>query len=271
MPYIYILHFHEKIAHAAHYTGSTTGLKARLTAHANGAGARLTRELHDRGIDWTLGGLMTVNQTNLRKLERKLKNIAHADRYCELCTRVPSHLPGTTPYSIHAVPFAANSWSLKTDSKLPKDLIMRLTNENDNAALMEQIKYLMRSDKDALGFIPAGGQQGLNTLVANGRIAIVQTGQELLGYAAYTVNPAREITTIHQCVVKDSARLLGLGKSLVAMVRREWPETNILAKVREDLAANHFWQAIGFAHLLSKPHETSGNLINHYGLKQRKE
>jgi predicted GIY-YIG superfamily endonuclease/N-acetylglutamate synthase-like GNAT family acetyltransferase len=271
MSYIYVLHFCDKLAHAQHYVGCTGALKARLTAHANGAGANITRVLHERGIEWTLGGLMTTTHANMRRLERQLKNIANSDRYCELCTKQTKRLPETTPFAIAAVPFPVNSWQLRTGVKLPKDMTVRLTTEQDGPEIMEQIKHLMRADKDALGFIPAAGQQGLNTLVARGRIALVQAHKEILGYSAYTINMQQDTTTIHQCCVRDDVRLMGLGEKLVKLIRESHPDTDFIAKVRDDLAANHFWQAIGFTQILQQPHKTSGNIINHYRLHQIEE
>lgn len=264
MPYIYVLHFDDKLAHAQHYTGCTAKLRQRLTAHANGGGARLTRELANRGIEWRLGGLMETTQTNMRKYERTLKDQANAGRYCEICSNPPTKLPGTRPYPIGAVPFKATSVDLRDANyrKTPHDV--RLTAPGEPDTTQEAIKWLMRADKDALGFIPAAGPQGLTQLVSRGRLAVAELDHEIIGYAAYTLNFRQDRLTIHQCCVRDDARLMGVGKDLVELIRNAAPEAEILAKVRDDLAANHFWRAIGFAQVEQLPHKTSGNLINHY-------
>ena len=41
METVYLLHFHQRYKHIAHYTGSTKNLTKRLDQHAKGQGARL--------------------------------------------------------------------------------------------------------------------------------------------------------------------------------------------------------------------------------------
>lgn len=269
MAYIYILHFDTPLAHARHYTGCCENLLARLTRHANGAGSRLTRELVAQGIEWRLGGLMQTSKRQMRILERRLKDHAHSNRYCEVCSELPLKFQGTQSYPIAAIPFPTTSAQLRTGCNTLPSVNVRLSHAMETPQTQEQIKRLMRADKDALGFIPAAGPQGLTTLLPRGRVVLALDGQDLLGYVAYTLNVAQELLTIHQCVVKDDARLLGIGKQLVERAKTEYPDAQYIAKVRDDLAANHFWEAIGFTQFDQRPHETSRNLINHYHLNTK--
>jgi len=129
---------------------------------------------------------------------------------------------------------------------------------------MQEILRLMQQDKDALGFIPCGGPEGLQSLVNQEKIALACQGGEILGYAAYTTNTPKQQTTIHQCCVRDDARFLGTGRKMIEAVMNKWQDNTVVAKVREDLAANHFWQAIGFDQEKIEAHKTSHNQIVHY-------
>lgn len=264
MPYIYIIHFDNKLHHAGHYAGCTNNLRARLTTHANGLGANLTRVIKDREIEWSLGGLMITTHANMRRLERKLKDIGHTSRYCEICTKNPARLPDTTPYEINAIPWAPTSQALRTPLTYNQETTIRTTEEGEPHSTIIQIKSLMRADKDALEFIPAGGAQGLQILVAKRKIIVAQKKNQVIGYAAFTTTLSNETTTIHQCCVRDDERMNGIGKALVEAVIENTSSDQIIAKVRNDLAANEFWSTIGFEQFMQAKHKTSGNLINHY-------
>lgn len=114
MSIIYILHFDEPLHHARHYIGvsSEQRLEARLKAHANGHGANLTKVLHTLGIGWRVGGLIKT-EGHPRLDEAHLKQIKHTSRYCELCTKTPKRLRGTTPISIEELTIKTRSSELK--------------------------------------------------------------------------------------------------------------------------------------------------------------
>jgi predicted GIY-YIG superfamily endonuclease len=78
---VYLLHFDRPYAHAAHYTGWTTNLAARLAEHANGTGARLLAVVAASGIGWTLARTWT----GTKAVERALKRQGGASRRCPLC------------------------------------------------------------------------------------------------------------------------------------------------------------------------------------------
>jgi len=269
MPVIYVLHFDDKLSHAQHYAGCTSNLLNRLKAHANGAGSRLTRELFRLGREWQLGGLYQTSFTNMRKHERDLKDQANAARYCEICSAIPKKIPGTKPYSRELVPFSTRSENLRTQSKNDFSTVQTVQIVRCNEVgdlnideMMSQIVELMSADKDALGFIPAGGKQGLLTLVNSGKIILARDDKRIVGYTALTTTDER--LNIHQCCTRDEYRLFGLGRKMVQLAEETWTERMITAKVRADLGANEFWQAIGFAWVDQWKHKTSGNPINFY-------
>jgi predicted GIY-YIG superfamily endonuclease len=78
---IYLLHFDRPYQHAAHYTGWTQHLTARLDQHAAGRGARLLAVITDAGIGFTLARTWP----GPRSRERALKRQGGAARRCPLC------------------------------------------------------------------------------------------------------------------------------------------------------------------------------------------
>ena len=264
MAFIYILHFDTPLAHAQHYTGCTEAIQERLNAHANGAGSHLTRVLAAEGIGWRMGALMQCSKYQMRRLERHLKNIANAGRYCRHCAKLPARLPGTQHYPFEELPFTPTSAALADQSGILPFTIVRPIKTDEPQETMEAIRELMRRDMDALGFIPAGGKEGLSRLLRAGLIVIAKRAGEVVGYLAYTITRDRTTATIHQCCVRDDSRLNGLGRRLVAAVRTAQPEAILLAKVRDDLAANHFWPAVGFAKAGEQTHPKSKRRINLY-------
>lgn len=271
MSYIYVLHFDTPLSHARHYIGCTESLRQRLTAHAIGAGSRICRELIERGVTFRLGGLYTCSHRRMRTLERTLKNQHNSDRYCQLCTKDQNSFKGTKVYDIDNIPFRTDSDALRLSASLRTGQTVRLTGPDEPETTMQQILLLMRKDKDALGFIPAGGEQGLQVLIPRGRIAIASANGEIIGYAAHTVDLAESRVTIQQCCVRDDARLMGVGAKLIECVQAEHIDTPLIAKVRNDLAANEFWTAIGFEHTLQFIHKTSKSKINQYVRQPKQE
>lgn len=261
--YIYVLHFREKLKHAQHYIGCTTKLSQRLEAHACGAGSNLCRVLRDKGIEWQLGGLMQCTFTRMRQLERGLKEQANSSRYCELCTKNPYRFNGTTPVSIELVACPTISEALRPLAARPTPTI-RHTTQDEPMEVIDQLTKLMRTDKDALGFIPCGGEQGLTGLARRGRVIVAEWNTLIVGYCAYTINLANDRIQIQQCCVIDECRFMGIGRMMVEGVQKVLPEARLLAKVRTDLAANHFWTSIGFACVATSQHKTSGSRIHSY-------
>ena len=80
-PQVYLLHFSRPYKHARHYTGWASDLKARLTEHEQGRGARLLQVITAAGITWKLARTWPGD----RKRERELKNMGGASRRCPEC------------------------------------------------------------------------------------------------------------------------------------------------------------------------------------------
>jgi predicted GIY-YIG superfamily endonuclease len=82
---IYLLHFDRPYRHARHYTGWTTNLPDRLSAHRNGQGARLISVIIQAGIGFTLARTWQGD----RRRERLIKRQGGAARRCPVCGVVP--------------------------------------------------------------------------------------------------------------------------------------------------------------------------------------
>lgn len=269
MAYIYVLHFHEKLSHAMHYIGCTESPRQRLNAHAAGAGSKLTRALVEQGIEWRLGSLMTCSHKRMRELERGLKDEKNSSRYCGVCNASPASFPGTQHYPIENLSWPIESSEMKRAINGQERISVRLTEDNEPQSTIRKILDLQRPDKDALGFIPGGGSGGLATYVHRKRICLAYCNDTLIGYCAYKLNSMETRIAIHQLCVADSARMKGAGRMMVALVLTSWEAKEAVAKVRDDLAANSFWQEIGFRCEKQVPHKTSGRTINHYLYKKQ--
>ena len=78
---VYLLHFVTPFHHARHYLGIAENLKARLTLHAMGKGAKLMKAVIGAGIEWRLARTWRGD----RQFERRLKNRKNAPLLCPLC------------------------------------------------------------------------------------------------------------------------------------------------------------------------------------------
>ena len=271
MAFLYILHLDTKLAHTQHYCGSTKNLKARLEAHAAGRGARYTEVLKEQNIDWKLAGLYQCNHATMRRLERVLKDTCRIKRFCEVCSETPSTLPGTQRYELSLLKFATDSATIRAGGSGVPEVTFRIASASEARKLTEWMIKLMKVERDALGFIPGGSGKGVEDLVKLGRILLAEVNGQPGGYIAHFASKDHARITIHQCCVEDQYRFLGIGRQMVHEIRRLHPTKEIVAKVRYNLAANHFWQRIGFQVAASLPHETSGNIIHHYYLAPQTE
>ena len=85
--YVYVLHFHEKLGHAQHYTGWTVDVEARIAKHRVGTGGRLPAVFASLGVSFTVGRIWTCATTNeARSLEWRIKHKwKKVHRYCTEC------------------------------------------------------------------------------------------------------------------------------------------------------------------------------------------
>lgn len=263
--YVYVLHFEEPICEGGtcqHYIGCTCDLRQRLITHAQGRGARLTQVAKERGIKWQLAALGITHVTGMRRIERQLKDWHGVRGQCSICTAEPYAIPGTKGYPLEEVPFPVRSELLAALGTKEPRITFRLTNADDSLRVVNDIVRLMRTEKEALGFIPAGGDKGLTLSVAAGRVAVCYVDGVLAGYVAFTEN--EKYASIHQTVVADSQRRCGIGRKLVELCRESRPEKYWVCHVRDDLIANEFWQGIDWQSEGFTTHETSGQRLNAY-------
>lgn len=82
---VYLLHFDRPYKHARHYIGWAANLKARLTQHERGQGARLLEVVRAAGIGWQLARTWPGD----RYRERQIKTQGGASRCCPLCGITP--------------------------------------------------------------------------------------------------------------------------------------------------------------------------------------
>ena len=81
---VYLLHFDEPISDGhttQHYMGWSEEIQARMNAHRNGQGARLTEVAAERGIAFEIVRLWAGSRSD----ERRLKNNKNHPKYCPLC------------------------------------------------------------------------------------------------------------------------------------------------------------------------------------------
>jgi len=79
---VYLIHFEEKLAHAGHYLGKAENIEERLARHKKGNGARILKELKQKGIDFQIVRIWENVSPNF---ERKLKIAGHNNKLCPIC------------------------------------------------------------------------------------------------------------------------------------------------------------------------------------------
>lgn len=106
---------------------------------------------------------------------------------------------------------------------------------------------LMKQDYDALGFIPATRLQKYET---DGQIIIQHdTRGKQAGYLIHGKPVAGQTLSIAQAVIEYDRRNHGFGEMSVKVLIERAKRANCAAiKLRcaDDLAANAFWQSVGF-------------------------
>lgn len=256
--FVYILHFDDPLAHAQHYVGMTGNLRTRLEAHATGNGARLTEVLRDGEKPWTLGGLFQTTATNARRVEKNLKDSKNTGRYCDVCNKDAPAPDGSKRYPLAEIPFKTRSTEI--DPAAPAELRIRVREAHDQLDI-DFARSLQRHHKVELGFLNdtalwiAANEQHFHLALMNNRAA---------GFIIWTYHDSRKEITIHQCCVDDAARLRGVGRHLIDALAHGNPTASLWCKVRNDLPANFFWEAIGFKKVRTVTHATSKQQLNQY-------
>jgi len=260
--FVYLLHFHNAVEHAQHYVGSTAHLKQRLITHARGAGARLTEVTKEREIDWTLAGLWQTSDRNARYLERKLKQIKNAPKYCQFCGDAEKPLPKAYRYPLSLLTWTPTAADLAPEATRASNLqIYTPASEKEANEAYKYAIWGQRQERKCLGFIPA---QEIQRAAQNRLLTLAKINDDHVGFSYHTITSKTNTIHIHQCFVQDDARLNDYGKWLVHALAGSRPTAQIIAKVRDDLPANDFWTSIGFQRRRSVNHKTSGNLLHVY-------
>lgn len=262
--YIYILHFDQPMAHAMHYSGCTAALGKRLRRHAQGHGGVIVREFIKRGIHFTVSSVSICSHAEMRRKEKMLKDLHNGPRYCGICTERPYRIEGTTPVDLGnlTVPLRSEAYQDGFDSD---DAVrVRFIERDEPPQTMARIMEIMKKDKDVLGWIPAGGDEGLEFLVKKNQIALASVEGRIIGYAAFTIDMARTRVTVQQCCVEDEWRFIGAGRAMIREIEISHNDLDYRCQVRDDLAANYFWREIGFTQTEQYRHKTSGRRINVY-------
>lgn len=107
---------------------------------------------------------------------------------------------------------------------------------------VRQIASMMRTETDALGFIPFAG---IRRSIRNGWVFVALSPEGLIGYAICSRPRVGGITTINQICVRKSWRRKGVGTAIVRRIEKEWRGDLVKLSCASDLEANHFWEAMG--------------------------
>lgn len=256
--FVYLLHFNDPISHAKHYMGCTSQPAIRFGQHAAGHGSRLTRELHSRGIGFTVGMMAVCTLGEMRRIERSIKNQRNAARYCKCCNgEEAKQFPNTTRYPYE---FKVRSAYINR----MEDVTFTITPPEINfPSLSEGMKRLMNEEKEALGFIPAGEEStgGSMDWLRKQTVALALHNTTVIGFAGCTRNERLDHVKVHQCCVTDAWRKIGVGRKLVRLVADTIGLGKIVCTVRSDLAATEFWKSLGFIIVNERKHKTSGSTL----------
>lgn len=256
--FVYILHFDTPLSHAQHYVGMTGNLRQRLEAHASGNGARLTQVLKEDERAWTLAGLFQTTATNARRVEKELKESKNLTRYCDICNKDAPAPPGSKRYPLQHVNFPHRSTEI--DPKQPAEFRVTIREARDPLDI-EFARDIQRKHKVELGFL---NDTALWTACNEQHMQICNVNERAVGFTIWTYHQSRREVTIHQCAVIDEARLQGCAKMMITALAHGNPTSSLWCKVRVDLPANYFWEAIGFKKVRTVEHKTSKQQLNQY-------
>lgn len=259
--YVYVLHFEERLGDkAVHYIGCTSDPAGRLACHAAGHSSSIMRACSAQGVAFRLGAIGQTHRRGMRRIEKQAKAWKNAEAFCEVCNPGSARaIPGTQPQPLEMLPFPITSEELA--GKKPKPVTIQFTGPRTPILFINALRDLSETEKDALGFIPMGGTRGVNDYMESGNVVIATQGRTLAGYCLFSKCRDNHIT-IQQTITADAMRGNGIGRKMVARIRDQFPQATITARVRDDLEANGFWQAIGFKLARVDTHETSGSALN---------
>lgn len=131
---------------------------------------------------------------------------------------------------------------------------------------LEFIKYLMKQNSKALGFIPI---TAIEKAFHGKRIFIHSENNERIGYLYFGPVKKGKDVTIHQiCIIKNK-REMGFGKKLFKQLHKlaiKIGAKGIRLRCADDLPANVFWKSLGFRLFSTVPSSNKKRMINIYYL-----
>jgi predicted GNAT superfamily acetyltransferase len=98
----------------------------------------------------------------------------------------------------------------------------------------------------------------------NGHLYVAEFNEAPVGFCIWTNHTRVREITVHQCAMLDHARLRGIARAMINALAAMNPTSALWCKVRVDLPANYFWEAIGFAKVRTVAHKSSKQELNQY-------
>lgn len=111
---------------------------------------------------------------------------------------------------------------------------------------IESIKQIADKNKQSLGFLP---RVKVQDAIAANRVFVLEIGVTIVGFVIYRHRKRDQQTTLSDICVADAWRRQHGGHLLVEALYDECLQLNrafILLKCPQDLAANHFYERLGF-------------------------
>ncbi|MCA9968712.1 MAG: GNAT family N-acetyltransferase [Anaerolineales bacterium] len=125
---------------------------------------------------------------------------------------------------------------------IQNDYVIRKAVDSD----LDEIKKIADSHKKELGFIR---RPALARSIAQEELIVAANGVGIMGFIQYH-HRRDEQTTLHNIVVVQSFRKIGVGQKLIQRLEAEaiaMDQNTILLKCPEDLDANEFYKSIGYS------------------------
>ncbi len=120
-------------------------------------------------------------------------------------------------------------------------------NRHAQAELRKMWLHATAADTHAIGWLPVAAFDGR---ADKNEILSVENNGDCVGWCMSAVSDRRGILKLYQIWVRPDARILEHGRALISRLQEQGRRAHcwqIEAWVAEDLPANLFWSAIGFA------------------------
>jgi ribosomal protein S18 acetylase RimI-like enzyme len=120
------------------------------------------------------------------------------------------------------------------------------------AAVFDDVPYckaIADANRESLGFIVAAI---FRDAIQRNHLLVADCDGEILGFIRYNHRKHDDVTTVYDICVKNSARLLGVGKLLIHNLVKSCKFNNkktIILRCPKNLPSNTFYTSIGFKQL----------------------